>query len=543
VKIARLESLPFLAVLVLAALLYFVRLGDRALWSEEVRWAEIAREMRLNDDYLWPTINGHTYYDKPLGSYWLVVAASWLRGGVDETAARLPCAVSGLLGVLLIMLVARRLFDDRSAILAGIILATSFSFVFFSRTASTDVETLTGVLAALWLFLRNEERPDGWWVVLLWLIMALTSLTKGLLGFVLPVLVIGLYCSLGPGGSLVSRNRWLFNRKSLLAVPLAVLVYLLPFLLSYGITQSAEGLDMVFRENIRRFYNPVNHRGPIWLYAGVIFVLMAPWSPLLPAALVRSHRRCRGDDRESRGERFALVYFWGLFLFFTLSSSRRSYYLLPILPAASLLLARLLADRDFASRLLKGGYLLIAAVSVLSIAAPFAASGMGLPELPCRWLFLILWMLCAAGVVLTLRRFNVGRIAGSASVIAASFMAYLFLFALPGLEDFRTRRRFADEVNQHVGDHPETLALFHNREIVFYLSRRDPVPEYQSAEALAHDLRAGKVRWLIARRQDLRELTPGEKIVAGEESFPWESREQRRHKLVLLNVSSREIRP
>ena len=48
----------------------------------------------------------------------------------------------------------------------------------------------------------------------------LTSLTKGLLGFALPVLVIGLYSSIESGGSLVSRNRWLFNRKSLLAIPL-----------------------------------------------------------------------------------------------------------------------------------------------------------------------------------------------------------------------------------------------------------------------------------------------------------------------------------
>src|SRR5262245_4989815 len=118
------NSVPFLCVLALAALLFLGRLGERALWSEEVRWAEIPREMQLNADYLHPTINGQTYYDKPLGSYWLVLAASWLRGGINETAARLPCALFGLLGVALVMLIARRLFDERTAILAGVILAS-----------------------------------------------------------------------------------------------------------------------------------------------------------------------------------------------------------------------------------------------------------------------------------------------------------------------------------------------------------------------------------------------------------------------------------
>src|SRR5262245_4161093 len=129
-----------LIVLALTALLYGVGLGSRSLWSEELRWAQIPREMRQSGNYLWPTINGHTYYDKPLGSYWLVLAAAWATGSLDEQAARLPCAVSGVLGVALLMSIARRLHDERTALLAGVILATSFSFVFFARHASADVE-------------------------------------------------------------------------------------------------------------------------------------------------------------------------------------------------------------------------------------------------------------------------------------------------------------------------------------------------------------------------------------------------------------------
>ena len=86
-------------VLVLAAILFFARLGARALWSSEFRWAEIAREMIVTHNYFWPTINGHVYYDKPLGSYWLVIFSTPFTGGLNEAATRLPCAIAGLLAV------------------------------------------------------------------------------------------------------------------------------------------------------------------------------------------------------------------------------------------------------------------------------------------------------------------------------------------------------------------------------------------------------------------------------------------------------------
>ena len=120
---------------------------------------------------------------------------------MNEAAARLPCALSGLLAVALVMLLAKRLYGTRTGLFSGAILATSYSFVFFSRHASADVETLTGELAALLLFKRNEDHPDGWWVVGLWLIMAVTSLMKGLLGFALPLLTIGSYALLCNGWS------------------------------------------------------------------------------------------------------------------------------------------------------------------------------------------------------------------------------------------------------------------------------------------------------------------------------------------------------
>src|SRR5215472_14557913 len=112
----------FGGVVLLTAILFFVRLGARALWSSEFRWAEIAREMLVTSNYFWPTINGHVYYDKPLGSYWLVLFSTPFTGGLNETATRLPSAIAGLFAVMLLMLLVRQLYDARTAVLSGIIL-------------------------------------------------------------------------------------------------------------------------------------------------------------------------------------------------------------------------------------------------------------------------------------------------------------------------------------------------------------------------------------------------------------------------------------
>lgn len=327
---ANLWRLSVLAILSLAAVLFFSRLAERPFWGPESRWAEVAREMRISGNYFWPTINGKVHFGKPLLSYWLIAAAADLSGELNEVAARLPSAGFALLGVALVVLLARRLYGYRTAVLAGIILTTSYSYVFFARLAAADMATVTGVLAALTLFVYQKDKDSGWWVFGLWTIMALTSLTKGLVGFVLPLLVIGIYSLLGEGlrtfsdgllhGAIkqrcawvFSRCRWLFNLKTGAAAAIGLSLYALPFAVSAALMHSELGLAKVWSENVVQFFASFDNLGPIYLYGYAIFTLMAPWSALLPAALLQIH--CKSRERQ---DRFSLVYFWATFFLFTI---------------------------------------------------------------------------------------------------------------------------------------------------------------------------------------------------------------------------------
>jgi 4-amino-4-deoxy-L-arabinose transferase-like glycosyltransferase len=553
-------------VLILIAILFFTRLGARALWSSEFRWAEIAREMIVTHNYFWPTINGHVYYDKPLGSYWLVIFSTPFTGGLNEAATRLPSAIAGLLAVLVLMLLTRRLYDARTALLSGVIVATSFSFVFFSRDASADVETIAGELAALLLFNYNEERGGGIWVVGLWLIMAATSLTKGLLGFALPLLMIGAYSSLRDGwaqlfqelsrGSLadrirrlIDRNRWLFNWYTVVGIAIGGFVYYLPFEISARMMGTQKGLAMVYRENVVRFFQPFDHRGPIYLYIYVIFGLMAPWSALLPAALVETHSLRHANAEPSRSDRFALVYFWATFIFFTISGSRRSYYILPILPAAAMLVARTLAypgelRSTFARRLLTAGYAIIAIAAVAGIVLLIPAWAVlpspydALPDLPAKSAFIVIWIFSVGAVIYAVRKFSPYRVAISMGAIAYLVMAYIYIFAMPAAEAYRGEKPFGYSVLNKIGGSTDHLVLFKTEGPLFYLNPPKPIPEFDDKQDLQDAIASGGAKWMIVRRRDIPKLNTPTTIELGEASYPWETDYNFRNKVVLVRFGN-----
>jgi 4-amino-4-deoxy-L-arabinose transferase-like glycosyltransferase len=344
----------------------------------------------------------------------------------------------------------------------------------------------------------------------------------------------------------------------LIAAPLAVIVYMTPFVISHGTGDMMAGLQMVWRENVQRFYNPVNHRGPVYLYCYVILELLAPWTLLLPAALVgamptalRGHgllenscpRKAVGMAPERR--LFPTSFFWSVFVFFTLSASRRSYYLLPILPAAAMLVAAALVRR---SRLRTFGVWLFAiAVYVSPIVAAvgilwidfwknFPIGDSEEPDIPAIFALAVAWAVSAAAIAFAMRRRR--HVAAALVTAAFAFETYLFVFALPEADALRTQRPFAEVVRQQLatGDSPgpefDGLALYRTSDIVYYLDPPKPLPELKEPDEI-HD---PSIRWLIVRTRDRATLELGEDwdCPVMESYQPWDGVERRNAKLQLL---------
>ena len=375
------DRAALLLLLAASALMLLLGLGSRELWGAETRWANIALQMLQSGDYFDPYLKGDPYYDKPLLSYWMITATAWLTGSLDHWSLRLSSVVSAWLSVWLVYQLGEQRFRKGTGLIAGWMLATTFYFVFWARVATADILTVCGVLAAVWWYWRGPEDTRFSRYVVFCGLLALTSLFKGLIGFILPGLVLLPH--------LLHEGRWKrhLNLRLLAALVIAGAFYMTPFLLShlYGAPNYGEsGLGLVLRENVVRFFQPFDNIGPIYTYLLYLPIYTLPWAPCWIIALWVAACNWKHIEPDTRW----LIQGLGLLmLFFTASGSRRSYYVLPLVPFAQLLgawwITRRLAARNaegpFGGRGLKIGFgvATVLLLGILGVLYPWTNSGGG----------------------------------------------------------------------------------------------------------------------------------------------------------------------
>lgn len=327
-------------LIIATIIMLFSFLGAREIWTQEHRWADIVSGMFYRGDFLHPYLGENRYYDKPLLSYWLVVAFTYVIGQLNEWALRLPSVLAGCLALFSIYRLGRLVRNRRVGFLAAWILLTTFYFVFWARVSSADMLNLGGSLFAIMWYMekRNSTRFTGY--AIFFLAIALTSLCKGLIGATVPVLAVLV--------DLVINRSWQkhINIRLFLALIPALVIYFIPFWLSShfgGEAYGQSGLYLVYRENILRYFQPFDHKGPIYTYFIYLPIYLLPWTLFFIPALYFLKGRYKKLSNDQKWVVWTLAV---LFLFFTLSGSRRSYYVLPMAPFAVLLTADWLAGFD-----------------------------------------------------------------------------------------------------------------------------------------------------------------------------------------------------
>ena len=118
---------------------------------------------------------------------------------------------------------------------------------------------------------------------------------------------------------------------------ISLAAYLLPFLLASAKKDYEDsGLALVFQENIQRYFDSLDHKQAWYAYFIHLPQLMMPWTPILVLAIIASIRNWKKADHS---ERWILVCIAVIFAVFSISDSKRVYYILPILPYCSILCA------------------------------------------------------------------------------------------------------------------------------------------------------------------------------------------------------------
>ena len=321
-----------------ACFVLFFGLGIYPAIRSEARWFEVVREMLMTGDWLHPRINGQAYFDKPLVSYWFAAVVSKLAGGhVTELSVRLPSALFALAGLGCIISVARKFYSERTAYLAGWILLSTYSFIVWGRLAEADMEQTVFIVMAVTVYLHHRETPSFWAYFAFWACCAVGAQTKGLPAFVIPPALALIDC-------VVRKSfRVHLNWKFFLALFLGGLcLYAVPFVLEALTSEhyGASGIVLVFRENLMRVFNPWDHnKDPFYVYFLYLPRLMIPWTPFFIFAVVDYVHRLIRRKQTSKDTLWLFASMVFIFILFSASRSRRSYYILPIVPWCALFTA------------------------------------------------------------------------------------------------------------------------------------------------------------------------------------------------------------
>ncbi|HXG21589.1 MAG TPA: glycosyltransferase family 39 protein [Methylomirabilota bacterium] len=335
-----LAPLPRRSPLTLAAGLFVLsfcaflwRLGEGPIYrTMEGREALVMQEMLRSGNWILPLRNGETIPSKPPLLHWCGASIAALTGGVSEWSARFPNALFSALSVALTCWLGCRLSGRQVGVTAALLLLTTPCFLEMSREAWVDPALSFFVLAALTSFasMYEDEEWRGWRSLAFYLSLAGATLSKGPVGYILPLFVIVSY--LAVQGQL-SRLWSLWSAPGfLLAVGAPLAWYLAAF--------AQEGWAFIHKqllqENLMRFTAGSGKRIPSSIFFALPFLDEGfPWSLLFCLGVWNFARHAPVREKGV----LPLVWFFAIVLFFSISAGKRNVYLLPAYPAMALFAA------------------------------------------------------------------------------------------------------------------------------------------------------------------------------------------------------------
>jgi 4-amino-4-deoxy-L-arabinose transferase-like glycosyltransferase len=340
------------AAVIAAFFLFFYELnGTGLLGPDEPRYAAIGREMARSGDWLTPRLWGEPWFEKPPLLYWMT-AAGFRLGLGDETAPRLPVALASVLFLAFFYCVLRR--ESLAPAWSTAILATTAGWLAFSRIGATDLPMAAAFSAAMLLAMGWIERGETRRLPAAAALLGLAVLAKGLVPLVLALPAL-----------------WMGRRRLRdLVRPAPVLAFLAvaaPWYVAMTVLHGNRFVDEFFwKHHLARFASEaLQHRQPVWFYVPVLLGGLFPWTPLAVLLFRKAPYR---DPRR----RFLLAWVLFGFAFFSAATNKLPGYLLPLLPAAAVLMGAALAEAGSARWPLAGCALLVETTPVAAAVLPEA---------------------------------------------------------------------------------------------------------------------------------------------------------------------------
>ena len=445
---------------------------------DEARFAQSSKQMIESGQYIDIHFQDEVRYKKPVGIYWLQVAAVKAGEAVGIPQARttiwlyrLPSLLGATGAVLLTYWAALAFAGRRAALLAALMMASSILLGVEARLAKTDATLLftcvaaMGAMARIYLSGRRASRPGPGWLMpgLLWTAIAGGVLLKGplILMFVaLTALTL----------SILDRDwRWLGGLRPFTGIIWMLLLVLPWFLAIIAKSGSQFFTDAVGQDMLAKVTGSQEaHGAPPGFYFLLFWVTFWPGSVLagLAAPAIWQARR-------EPGAQFLLAWVVPSWIVFEIVITKLPHYVLPLYPAIAILIAGIL-DQGTLSKArwmrpgIAGWFVFPALVAILIPVAFLIVD---------RDLGLIAWPFAAAAAILGLFAWRLYDADGPErallrGMIASIFMSFaVFAVAFPAMPALFPSELVAEAVRAIGCDDPKLASTrsYQEPSLVFLL--------------------------------------------------------------------------
>lgn len=367
----------FLLILIPGTLFFFPFLGGVHLFDwDEINFAEISREMIVTGNYLRPQVNFQPFWEKPPLFFWLQVLSMKVFG-INEFSARFPNALTGLASLLVLYAIGKKIYNRRFGLIWAMAYGGSILPHLYFRSGIIDPVFNLFIFLGLYFFIlfywKKEDllslrHGRGFYMVLSGFFIGLAVLTKGPVGYLIPLLAWGVY--------------WVWKKfRFYVSVPGFVgitSIALIATVAWFGIETVQHGtwfMETFIRYQIRLFSTQDAGHGGFPGYHFVVILLGCFPSSIFA---IRAFYRFRTDTGHLADFRvWMIILFWVVLILFSIVQSKIVHYssmaYFPLTFLAALSIDRILDKQIYVNRWMRAGIIVVGGIyAVLTALLPLA---------------------------------------------------------------------------------------------------------------------------------------------------------------------------
>lgn len=307
---------------------------------DSAKYAAVSREIFQSGDFIHLKIHGDPYLQKPPLLFWLG-AILFKIFGVSIVAFKIPTLLFTFLGIYATYRLGRLIYDKKTGVIAAVIYSTSEALFLFNLDVHTDALMTANIIFGTWQLAEYLEKRRPLNYVLGFIGIGLAMISKGFIGFVIPVIAIGSYLLLKKDFKTIFSIRWF-------AGLLILLLILYPYFKGLYDQFGLDGLEFYFwSNNIDRIRGEYSHFKHDYFFSfHTLVYLFLPWSVYAYFAFVKDARQWYTQKFAITNKKVAYAYSVVIALMFivSISSQQAPHYLLPAIPFISIITAKFIFD-------------------------------------------------------------------------------------------------------------------------------------------------------------------------------------------------------